>query len=310
MKSREKSGMAGENGGSAGFGGHLADSGRSMLADARHALENATLNDAERVHELRKAFKRWRAWLRLLAGPIGVPAQDMRLRARELMRSLSGARDAQGALDAINDLARDGNARDGSAISPRSLATIRARLTALRDAAESASLTPEARAAITRYLDEAAQALEAWPLAEVGFGAVADALTVTFRRARQLAPDHWQDVAPAHLHELRRRVVEHRHQMELIEPLWPRVTRAWAEEAQRLRNRLGACQDLAVLTSFVAPHQPLAPWGSRLTPLIAARRKAHLKNAARLAGRLFAEKPKAFHARIAALWSARHARRA
>jgi hypothetical protein len=52
----------------------------------------------------------------------------------------------------------------------------------------------------------------------------------------------------------------------------------------------------------------LAPWRSRLAPLIAARRGAHLKTAQRLAGRLFAEKPKAFRQRIAALWSARNGR--
>ncbi len=84
----------------------------------------------------------------------------------------------------------------------------------------------------------------------------------------------------------------------------------WAEEAQRLRNRLGACQDLAVLANFTAPHQPLAPWRSRLAPVIEARRAAHLKTAARLAGRLFAEKPKAFRRRIAALWSARQSEEA
>jgi CHAD domain-containing protein len=107
------------------------------------------------------------------------------------------------------------------------------------------------------------------------------------------------------LHDLRRRVVEHRHQMDLVEPLWPRLGKVWAEEAQRLRNRLGSCQDLAVLTEFTTAHQPLAPWRSRLAPLIAARRGAHLKTAQRVAGRLFAEKPKAFRQRIAALWSAR-----
>ncbi|MGN6572776.1 MAG: CHAD domain-containing protein [Pseudolabrys sp.] len=298
--------MAGVSGGSgAGFGGNLAESGRSMLADARHALEDPALSDAERVHELRKAFKRWRAFLRLIAGPVGVPAEEMRIRARELMRRLSGARDAQGALDAIDDLAKG-----VAALSPRTLATIRGRLIALRDAAESACLTPETRAMIAAYLDEAAPVLETWGVGDIGFAAIADALTVTFRRARALAPEGWDDVEPSHLHALRRRVVEHRHQMELIEPLWPRVTKAWAEEAQRLRNRLGACQDLSVLTAFVAPHQALAPWRSRLTPAIDARRQAHLKSASRLAGRLFAEKPKAFRKRIAALWTARKQRKA
>ena len=42
----------------------------------------------------------------------------------------------------------------------------------------------------------------------------------------------------------------------------------------------------------MAPHQPLAPWRSRLAPVVEARRTTHLKTAVRLAGRLFAEKPK------------------
>jgi hypothetical protein len=39
--------------------------------------------------------------------------------------------------------------------------------------------------------------------------------------------------------------------------------------------------------------------------VIEARHAAHLLTASRLAGRLFAEKPKAFRNRIAALWTAR-----
>lgn len=298
--------MTGANGRSgAGFGGHLAAAGRAMLADARRALEDPALSGAGRVHELRKAFKRWRAWLRLLAGPVGAPAEALRAEARTLMRGLSGARDAQAALDAVDDLARGADA-----LSPRTLATIRARLTALRDTAESASLTGGLAAAIAAYLDRAGPAIDGWTVEAIGFGAVADGLAATYRRARALAPEDWREAEAAHLHELRRRVVEHRHQMDLIEPLWPRITKAWADEAQRLRNRLGACQDLTVLAGFVAPHQPLAAWRSRLTPLIAARRAAHLKAASRLAGRLFAEKPKAFRRRIAALWTARKKRKA
>jgi CHAD domain-containing protein len=297
--------MAGaKGGGGAGFGEHLADTGRSIVAEARRALADPTATEAERVHELRKAFKRWRAWLRLMGAPIGAPAEAMRAEARALMRGLSGARDAQSALDAVDDLARR---TDG--LSARTLASIRSRLTARRDAAETASLTPQARAGIARHLDAAEAALATWPVAEVGFGIIADSLVATFRRARQLAPDDWAEADPAQLHELRQRVVEHRHQMELVEPLWPRLTRAWANEAQRLRNRLGACQDLAVLERLVAPHQPLARWRSQLVPLIAARRRAHLKAAARLAGRLFAERPKAFRAHLDALWTARKRRR-
>ncbi len=104
------------------------------------------------------------------------------------------------------------------------------------------------------------------------------------------------------LHDLRSRVVAHRYQMELVEPLWPKFGRLWVAEAQRLRDRLGAFQDLSVMQGFTAPHQPLAPWRARLTPVIAARQAVHAKAAQRIAGRLFAERPRAFRKRMEALW--------
>ena len=282
----------------------LAAAARSIIADARRALADPELSDAEAVHEVRKALKRWRALLRLLARPLGEQADQMRVEARELMRALSGARDAQSSLDALADLRKS-----DVPFSPTSLETIGQRLTAIRDAAEQTGFTKEMRERLSRYLDYATLSLERWPLTAINFDTVADGLISTYRRARQLIPDNWAEADAEHLHDLRRRVVEHRHQMDLMEPLWPRLGQVWAEEAQRLRNRLGACQDLAVFIGLTAPHQPLAPWRSRLAPLIEARRAAHLKAAARLAGRLFAEKPKAFRRRLAALWSARRAKK-
>ena len=295
-------GVAG--GGDSSFGDGLAAAARSVIADGRQALTDPELSDPETVHEVRKALKRWRALMRLLARPLGEQADQMRSEARELMRAIAGARDAQSALDALNDLRKV-----DLPISPTSIETIRARLTRMRDAAEAKSFTKAMRDRLSRYLDYATLSLERWPLKAIDFDIVTDGLTSTYRRARQLVPDTWTDSEAEHLHDLRRRVVEHRHQMDIIEPLWPRLGKVWAEEAQRLRNQLGSCQDLAVLAELTAPHQPLAPWRSRLAPLISARRDAHLKSAARLAGRLFAEKPKAFRRRIAALWSARNSRK-
>jgi CHAD domain-containing protein len=302
MKQRQKTTMMGVAGGAdASFGDGLAAAARSIIADGRRALTDPELSDPEAVHEVRKALKRWRALLRLLGRPLGEQADQMRMEARELMRAIAGARDAQSALDALGDLRKA-----DAPFSQTSTETIRARLTEMRDAAEAKSFTKTMRDRLSRYLDYATLSLERWPLKAIDFDTVTDGLTSTYRRARQLVPDGWSDAEAEHLHDLRRRVVEHRHQMDLVEPLWPRLGKVWAEEAQRLRNQLGACQDLAVLTNLTAPHEPLAPWRSRLSPLIEERRRAHLSTAQRLSGRLFAEKPKAFRRRIAALWSARN----
>ena len=299
--------LIGGRAGGRSFGPVLEASARSIVADVRKVLADPELSDPERVHEVRKALKRWRAWLRLLAGPLGDQADQLRYEARDLMRALSGARDAQSALDALADLG-DAAAAATPPLSAKSLETMKERLTALRDAAEETGFTPAMRERLVTYLDAVTPTLEGWPLAAIDFDIVADAIAATYRRARQLIPDDWSEADPEHLHDLRRRVVEHRHQMDLIESLWPRLGQVWGEEVQRLRNRLGACQDLAMLANFTGPHQPLAPWRSKLAPIVASRRRAHLKTAERLAGRLFSEKPKAFRRRIAALWKAQRAK--
>jgi hypothetical protein len=73
-------------------------------------------------------------------------------------------------------------------------------------------------------------------------------------------------------------------------------------EAQKLRNRLGKVQDLAVLSRYAEPHQPLARWRSRLQSVISQRQAQQVTAARRIAGRLFAEKPKAFGQRLEAMW--------
>lgn len=254
MKQRQKKAMRGATGrGDGGFGDGLAAAALSIIADGRRALTDPELSPPEAVHEVRKTLKRWRALLRLLARPLGEQADQLRSEARELMRGIADARDVQSALDALSDVRKT-----DLPFSATSIETIRTRLTEKRDAAEARAFTKSMRDRLARYFDYATLSLERWPLEAIDFDIVTDGLTSTYRRARQLLPDSWSDAEAEHLHDLRRRVVEHRHQMDLVEPLWPRLGKVWAEEAQRLRNRLGSCQDLAVLTELTTPHQILA----------------------------------------------------
>src|SRR5690349_15921306 len=77
---------------------------RDILAEARASLSDRKRPDAQAVHDFRKAMKRWRALLRLLQPCLGDEAQRLRAQARDFARALSGARDAQAALEAIEDL--------------------------------------------------------------------------------------------------------------------------------------------------------------------------------------------------------------
>jgi CHAD domain-containing protein len=278
-------------------GSALAAIARDIIADAGAALGEIERDQATTVHDYRKAMKRWRAFLRLLEPLVGAEARSLRIEGRDLARRLAGARDVQAMLDALADLEK---AELG--VSKRSLATMRSRIEEAKRAAEITTLTAELRDELNAALARAAEAIDRWPLAAMTFPDVARELARHYRRARRTMPAAWAQAQPDELHQLRRRVVEHRYQMELIEPLWPRLGKLWVGEAQRLRERLGSHQDLVVLGAATAPHQPLAPWRARLEPLIEQRKSAHVTAAQRLARRLFAERPKAFCRRIEALW--------
>src|SRR4051812_20717827 len=259
---------------------------RDTLSEARAVLDDEERPDAIAVHDLRKAMKRWRALLRLLEPFLGEDARRLRAEARDLARDLSAARDAQSAIEALDDLAQS-----NAGLSPRTIASIRGRLDAIRLSAEAATINEDVRVRLRTALQAAGAAIAAWSLEELTFAALARELARTYQRLREDSPKDWSKAEPDTLHDLRPLAVAHRYQMELVEPLWPKFGKLWVAEAQRLRDRLGAFQDLSVLKGFT--HGALAPWRSRLIPLILARQAKHAKAAQRIADRLLAERPKA-----------------
>jgi CHAD domain-containing protein len=268
----------------------------AILAEARAAITDPERTQQDAVHDFRRAMKGWRALMRLLQ-PFIPDAVTLRQQARDHARSLSRARDGQSALNAFDDLMEK-----SVALSARSATTIRSRIEAIRGSEEEAVLTEELREAIFAWLDTTTEAVEQWPLDPFDFSSIAAQLAVGYREARRRIPDDWTQATAEDLHQLRQRVVDHRYQMELVEPLWPRHGRVWTEEAERLRDRLGRCQDLEILKRLTGPHQPLAHWRSRLAPACAERTAALAQRAARIASRLFAERPKAFRRRLETLW--------
>jgi CHAD domain-containing protein len=271
---------------------------RDILGEARAAIEDSAKSDADAVHDFRRAMKRWRALLRLVEPFLGEEARRLRDEARDLAHALTGARNAQSALDALADLEKH-----GLTLSARSIAGLRQRIEAIRQAAETTTLNGDMRLRLGSALDQAAIVVERWPLHTLTFEDVADQLTRFYRDARRMIPAHWPDTDAEDLHELRKRIVIHRYQIDIIEPLWPRFVKMWSGEAQRLRDRLGRHQDMLMLASLTAPHQPLARWRSRLASAIAERRAAHVVAAARIAARIFVEKPNALRRRLEAMWA-------
>jgi CHAD domain-containing protein len=277
--------------------------GPALLAIGKDLLNADALDpeksEAAAIHGFRRRMKRWRAFLRLLEPIVGDEATRLRIEARDLARTLAGARDAQAALDAVADIGGD-----YEALSPASLAALRSKIEEIRTNAEALTLNDTARDMLRAALSQTADAIEHWPLDDIDFHDISAGLAENYRRARRSVPADWSVASPEELHTLRQRVVAHGYQVDLISPLWPRQSRIWIGETQRLRERLGKHQDLVVLSGLTAPKQLLARWRSKLAPVIAARQRDHIEAAMRHAGRLFAEKPQAFRDRIEAMWNA------
>lgn len=270
---------------------------RDILSDARTAIESPDHSDAVAVHEFRRQMKHWRALLRLLDPFLGKESEDLHTVARDLARDLGGARDPQSALDALGDLAEH-----SLPLTERSIKTIRKRIDELRTAREMSALTSDMRLRIAGALADADVVVNRWPIRSLKFSDVAEQLAASYRASRRAVPESWSHASPDALHELRKLVVIHRYQMQIVQPLWKRFAKMWIAEAQRLRERLGAHQDLEVLRKLAEPGQPLAYWHVKLEPAIAARKRRHVAAAKKSATRLFVDKPGAFRRRLIVMW--------
>lgn len=275
----------------------LRDVAHDILSDSRAAIESHDNSDAVAVHQFRREMKRWRALLRLLEPFLGKKSEELQTTARDLARELRGARDPQSALEALDDLVEH-----DLPLPKRTIQMVRKRVDALRTAGETNALTSSMRLRIAEALTDAGTAVNHWPLDDLTFPDIAKELTASYRASRRAVPESWSDARPDELHELRKRVVIHRYQMQIVEPLWRRFAKMWIAEAQRLRERLGQHQDLEVLRGLTQPHHALAPWRTQLETPIAERKQRHVAAARKIAARLFVDKPGAFRRRLVVMW--------
>src|SRR5262249_56642374 len=153
-------------------------------------------------------MKRWRGLRRLFEPFVGEDARRLRDEARDLARALTGARNAQSALDALADLEKH-----GLALSPRSVGGLRNRIEAIARAAET-TLNGEMRLRLAGALDAAETAIERWPLHLVTFDNVADQLTRFYRGARGALPEDWPPAQAQGPPAVGQEGGSHRHQID------------------------------------------------------------------------------------------------
>ena len=276
----------------------------SQVDDAIAQLRGeAGSEPAEAVHEARKDIKKIRSALRLVREELGDDAwRRENDHYREVARGLSGFRDAEILVEALDGLSeRFGEDRQG-------------RFDGLRKQLDSENRAAHDDGSIERAMTEAAAGLAAGrgridslPLEGDGWELIGPGLHRTYRRGRKRLRAVEEEASVTNLHELRKRVKDLWYQVRLIRDADAHLLGALADHAHDLSDHLGDDHDLALLGDTVRRRRTAFPEPAAKRHLLEAidQRRGELQFAAiSLAERIYADKPKRFIKRLEKRWEA------
>jgi len=276
-----------------------------------HAIDELSArideDPVEAVHDARKALKKARSLLRLSRGTMA-PKQRRQENAalRGAGRSLSSARDAEVMLEATDELAD----RFAGRVPHASFEAIRRHLEAQRDPARRRLLESGLTAQVATELQAASSRIDDWSLRREGWKALEPGLLRTYTRGQDGLRRARSHPTVENLHDWRKRTKDLWYDLRLLKPFAPGLVGGAAKEADQLSKLLGDDHDLAVL------HEALGRGAGELKvdvdavlDLIEHRREQLQSEAVTIGQRLYAEKPKAFVARLHRYWKASGAER-
>lgn len=268
------------------------------------------------IHELRKSNKRVRALLRMVRPVIG----DKVYRAEndalaQASRLVAPVRNGKVLLDAVTRL----RGRYSHLLAPGVFGPIEDRLRSRHQRMMNRVFEhPEVLRQVTAIIYRARSRYAAWPTdpSDPRYGAriipnsyrsIGGGVGRTYERGRKAMEVAYRTRAPEQFHEWRKQVKYLRHQMEILDPLWPEVIGGLAASLEHLGDVLGDDHDQSELIGLVAAVPELAPDPDERNLLVALshQRRRELEGAARvMGGRIYAEGATQFTVRLKAYWSA------
>ncbi|MCL4216065.1 MAG: CHAD domain-containing protein [Candidatus Hydrogenedentes bacterium] len=256
------------------------------------------------VHEARKKFKKIRAVLRLVKDELGPVYAEENTWYRDTARQLAGMRDAEAMVEAVDKLRKHFGKRFPSRIHK----TVRAALVKQRDAAAETNKGAPMDV-IIEGLAQARGRVAEWPIEATGYSLIEAGLGRVYRAGcRGHAAAETARSAEA-FHDWRKQVKHHWYHNRLLYVLWPEYFDPHQSSLKTLSDYLGDKHDLDELQSVLCDmvdSRDISYEHRQLVHDLAEERSQTLQQDALLLGsRIFAEKPKAYLARIWAYWHVR-----
>ncbi|MBA2126789.1 metal-chelation protein CHAD [Hyphomicrobium methylovorum] len=253
------------------------------------------------VHECRKALKRLRALVRLVGPSLGSKrAKRLGKSLADAGRMLASRRDEAVLRDTVSQLAAKGG--------PDAAAILAPWLLHFGSEAEQAQIDPQSIERMRVLLRSEAETFGRAKLKHRGFAAQKGGLETSYRRARKALKDAYREPSDESFHTLRKTVQWHWRQMSLLARAWPDEYAVRVEAARGLSQALGDDHDLAMLIAATIKATDFsAEQKEAIVELCFARQQEIRASVGPSVNRLFAEKPDAFIARMAAYWKCGHA---
>ncbi len=281
----------------------LRRSAREQLDRAIDELSIRIDDDpVEAVHDARKALKKFRSLLRLGRATLNRGERRRENAAlRSAGRELSAARDAEVMLEATDDLADQFAGR----VPKTTFDTIRRHLEAQRDQARRRLLDSGLTGQVAEELKAVRSRIDDWTLGRGGWKAIEPGLRRSYARGQAGLREARSHPTVESLHDWRKRTKDLWYHLRLLKPVAPGIVGGAAKEADELSKLLGDDHDLAVLReSLERSGGDLKVDVDAVLALIDHRREQLQAEAVLRGQRLYAERPKAFVARMHGYWQA------
>ncbi len=272
---------------------------QDWVDEAAGALPAKTITDAA-IHDARKRIKKARAALRLLRDSIGEVAYRRDNTAlRDAARPLAAARDSRVLIGALDDLVERYAPATHTLQLERFKRVLRKEQSNARQNV-TVTLVNEQR----KILREVGARTSRWRLQGDDWKIIRGGLARVYRSGRKGMKVAARSRASDDLHDWRKQVKYLWHQLQMLEPVWPRMLRELASQTHRLADHLGDDHDLAVLRRKITAHQDVFEHEDHdaLLALLDRRRKRLQNKAFKLGGRIFQEQPRRFVSRMGKYW--------
>jgi CHAD domain-containing protein len=255
---------------------------REQIGKAITIAEDSAETPARRVHEARRRAKKLRALLRIVRPDFGRYAPENAF-VRDAARGLSAARDLKVAADTLAGLMQWAG---------REAAPERAGDTGAQEELGLLKFAASMRQMLERT--------DKWKIGKIDLDTLADGLTDTYRQGLKAMQEVTAEPSDPAFHEWRKDAKYHWNQLRLLEACAEDILPSAHKAAGELADRLGLHHDLAVLRDRI--DKDLGAFAEIDVAFVrdaAQRRQDELEQAIGALGRqVYAETPKAFHARF------------